>query len=259
MSGWGLRYRFADNSMSFFDPALGASVHLWKKPIADGETFTLLIKEDATLEVMRGQKKMDFVNAGKVPIPWATQEMHFAVQFTIPDFLVEIDRGFVASGTTDHGPQSHRQEQGSYAQFSSPVKWAQQKSKLSTSLRSVTFSAASDSNRYRNPDPKRSANSFHWPTKSQYRIMALAPHVPCSTIPHDETQLRNIFDFLDTNNDGRLTRDEFAQFLTATEGFGLPVTRKQLDTALAKYQRAWDDGSVSFDEFALIMLKTAQW
>lgn len=78
-----------------------------------------------------------------------------------------------------------------------------------------------------------------------------------SQLPITEDLLRKKFDELDVDGNGFLDRNEFMRVYLAYESFGLRPSEKEISEIMSKYNM-WGDNRISFDEFAVLMLKLAQ-
>lgn len=74
-----------------------------------------------------------------------------------------------------------------------------------------------------------------------------------------ERELRDAFDNLDVDNNNFLSVEEFKAFYTSHENIGLGEERaeEEINTVLAQ-TNLLGDGVITFEEFALLMLKLAQ-
>eukprot|EP01065_Artemidia_motanka_P029103 TRINITY_DN3502_c2_g3_i1.p1 TRINITY_DN3502_c2_g3~~TRINITY_DN3502_c2_g3_i1.p1 ORF type:complete len:299 (+),score=121.16 TRINITY_DN3502_c2_g3_i1:99-995(+) len=78
-----------------------------------------------------------------------------------------------------------------------------------------------------------------------------------SGVPTTEFELRQIFQELDSNCNGFISKDEFVGFYRRMETFGVEENDADLCEVLSRYKMLGDD-KLSFDEFAILMLKVAQ-
>eukprot|EP01006_Ploeotia_vitrea_P032147 TRINITY_DN64417_c0_g1_i1.p1 TRINITY_DN64417_c0_g1~~TRINITY_DN64417_c0_g1_i1.p1 ORF type:complete len:1151 (+),score=130.04 TRINITY_DN64417_c0_g1_i1:33-3455(+) len=72
-----------------------------------------------------------------------------------------------------------------------------------------------------------------------------------------EAQLHKMFSKLDTNNNGFLSKAEFKQVYKSMDNFGVHESDAEIDTWLSQYHMLGDD-KISYDEFAILMLRVAQ-
>eukprot|EP01012_Entosiphon_sulcatum_P057264 TRINITY_DN81005_c0_g1_i1.p1 TRINITY_DN81005_c0_g1~~TRINITY_DN81005_c0_g1_i1.p1 ORF type:complete len:263 (-),score=48.83 TRINITY_DN81005_c0_g1_i1:15-755(-) len=79
---------------------------------------------------------------------------------------------------------------------------------------------------------------------------------PSQSIVTDD-QLRDLFEQFDTDGSGFISRQEFKRIYRSFEDFGTPVSKQDLNALLKKY-KVFDDGIVTYQEFALIMLTLAK-
>jgi len=78
-----------------------------------------------------------------------------------------------------------------------------------------------------------------------------------SDVPITDDELRVQFDRIDQNGNGWIDKKEFTVFYRELESFGMEESDEELADLLSRYKMLGDD-RLSFDEFAIIMLKLAQ-
>jgi hypothetical protein len=76
-------------------------------------------------------------------------------------------------------------------------------------------------------------------------------------IPTSDEDIRRLFDTLDTNHNGYLTKEEFKYFYRRIEWFGLEPTEIEIDRLLRSYSSLHND-LISYEEFAILCLKLAR-
>eukprot|EP00756_Hemistasia_phaeocysticola_P039573 Hpha_TRINITY_DN16822_c0_g22::TRINITY_DN16822_c0_g22_i1::g.149854::m.149854 len=78
-----------------------------------------------------------------------------------------------------------------------------------------------------------------------------------SDVPITDDELKEQFEKIDQNGNGWIDKGEFVQFYRELESYGVEETEEELAEILARYNMLGDN-RLSFDEFAIIMLKLAQ-
>eukprot|EP01064_Diplonema_japonicum_P000659 TRINITY_DN1042_c0_g1_i1.p1 TRINITY_DN1042_c0_g1~~TRINITY_DN1042_c0_g1_i1.p1 ORF type:complete len:736 (+),score=108.86 TRINITY_DN1042_c0_g1_i1:59-2209(+) len=91
--------------------------------------------------------------------------------------------------------------------------------------------------------------------RSPYSLSSIEGNI--GGLPITDEALRRKFQELDADGSGYLDFDEFKVIFSNFQNFGLYQSNNELDGILKKY-KVMDDGKVSFDEFALIMLSLAR-
>eukprot|EP01065_Artemidia_motanka_P038853 TRINITY_DN47702_c0_g1_i1.p1 TRINITY_DN47702_c0_g1~~TRINITY_DN47702_c0_g1_i1.p1 ORF type:complete len:766 (+),score=254.05 TRINITY_DN47702_c0_g1_i1:83-2299(+) len=97
--------------------------------------------------------------------------------------------------------------------------------------------------------PRRAAK------RSPYSLDMLESNV--ASLPVTEEMLRRKFQELDVDGSGSLEYDEFKVIFTNFQNFGVYQAEAEVEELFKKY-KVMDDGRISFDEFALIMLSLAR-
>jgi len=79
-----------------------------------------------------------------------------------------------------------------------------------------------------------------------------------SGVPVTDDQIRELFTFFDKDRNGWLDKKEFATlYRNHFEHFGLVESEKQVTTIINRYGMM-SDSKITYDEFAIIMLKLSQ-
>jgi Ca2+-binding EF-hand superfamily protein len=76
-------------------------------------------------------------------------------------------------------------------------------------------------------------------------------------LPVTDAKIREVFDQLDSSKNGFLEFNELKKWYRQFENYGLEYTDKEIDTQVRKYSKS-EDGTVTYDEFACIVLALAQ-
>jgi hypothetical protein len=80
-----------------------------------------------------------------------------------------------------------------------------------------------------------------------------------SGVAYSQEQLRALFNALDTDHSGFLTKEEFAEYFHSThDSMGIPGWETKMDKMLDSLPE-FEDGKLTFEEFSVVMLKIAQW
>eukprot|EP01006_Ploeotia_vitrea_P006576 TRINITY_DN13941_c0_g1_i1.p2 TRINITY_DN13941_c0_g1~~TRINITY_DN13941_c0_g1_i1.p2 ORF type:complete len:320 (-),score=39.92 TRINITY_DN13941_c0_g1_i1:1918-2877(-) len=79
-----------------------------------------------------------------------------------------------------------------------------------------------------------------------------------SGVPITDEQLKAAFARYDKDNNGFIMKAEFKQFYKSLDQMGVTEDPAAVDKLMAKYNMLGDD-KLSFDEFAILMLKISQW
>eukprot|EP01065_Artemidia_motanka_P016517 TRINITY_DN20176_c0_g1_i1.p1 TRINITY_DN20176_c0_g1~~TRINITY_DN20176_c0_g1_i1.p1 ORF type:complete len:214 (+),score=53.97 TRINITY_DN20176_c0_g1_i1:56-643(+) len=107
------------------------------------------------------------------------------------------------------------------------------------------------------PEPGPARSPMKSPAKSSNASPARrARDMSYCNAAYTEQQLATLWETLDDNGNGWLELDEFQEFYKSLETYGLDPDTKFVDKILRQYN-ILGDGRVSYDEFALIMLKIA--
>uniref|UniRef100_A0A7S4CYT2 EF-hand domain-containing protein n=1 Tax=Eutreptiella gymnastica TaxID=73025 RepID=A0A7S4CYT2_9EUGL len=72
-----------------------------------------------------------------------------------------------------------------------------------------------------------------------------------------DDQLWDLFEYYDVNKNGYLSKKEFAKIYRSLENFGLPPSGDEISRLLNEFNVLGDD-KLSFEEFAIVMLRIAQ-
>ncbi len=76
-------------------------------------------------------------------------------------------------------------------------------------------------------------------------------------LPVTNQKIREVFDQLDSSKNGFLEFTELKKWYRQFENYGLDYTDKEIDAQVRKYSKS-EDGTVTYDEFACIVLALAQ-
>jgi hypothetical protein len=72
-----------------------------------------------------------------------------------------------------------------------------------------------------------------------------------------DDQLWDLFEYYDVNKNGYLSKKEFAKIYRSLENFGLPPSGEEISRLLNQFN-VLGDGKISYEEFAIVMLRIAQ-
>ena len=70
-------------------------------------------------------------------------------------------------------------------------------------------------------------------------------------------ELRLMFEKYDRDKQGTLDKNEFKKLYRSLEDYGCPPSERQIDRLFNMY--SGKDGKLSFDEFAILMLRRMKW
>lgn len=80
-----------------------------------------------------------------------------------------------------------------------------------------------------------------------------------SGVAWNQDQLREMFDQVDTDGSGLLSKEEFYRYMTQTyDSMGIPDFNRKI-ASMIRDQPEFSDGCLGFEEFSVLMLKIAQW
>jgi hypothetical protein len=103
--------------------------------------------------------------------------------------------------------------------------------------------------------PRKSASPPKPP--SNLNDMGMYSKSNSAGLPIEDDELRLLFDSYDRDKSGFISKDEFKATYRSFESYGLEMSDKELDALFVKYDNG--DGKLTYNEFAILMLKRSKW